>query len=600
MRKGQLKLIDKAHRCGIAEDRIDLLKQEDLTLKELEKVFWILCSCSDMPMEWIKALIKVEDWDIVLFFEYMKNDIPLSLLRDNITEEEIAEYFSTEDFPCKSIFDVRLMRSLKEKGSPYLFKYISELHNKYCLDNPYYNFKLMEFADSVIKVTDALKDVEVEDFLHEMFDEIRSENDFDSCIKERKWCYEFAKNYVEERLPFNLISTNALPDDIIQFAESGYDMTVDYKGTSRTVHTEPKGIFINFVPFYGVTIRNGRISTKNESRKEKIIIFYYNTETFVEGRKKRNGSFIYTPLYLRDLFEAISIGQSEEDISPANTVIDYLCTRYGTKLFVDLYRDYQLSNGLLLPLTLDEVGQYRTKQELFENHFKMPLKGNWNKKNANLTYLLLKLKCRLSDAALARAMQCVTPPQVTHVGRSRYKFAFILHKAIYSEVYAEHNNELTLLEDALKEEYEAKKIELLPINQTINAHNDRNRRNEIRKQIKKATVKVKKNTKFRTLIDNLPESYELITTEKRLSEEAESQKNCVYSYAKNITSDRCMIYSTVYDGKRHTIEIVKQGGKFVVRQCFRACNQTANSKLVKQLKNDVAAVNNVLNTVINR
>ncbi|SFD37901.1 hypothetical protein [Ruminococcus albus] len=51
MRKGQLKLIDKAQRCGIAEDRIDLLKQEDLTLKELEKVFWILCSCSDMPME---------------------------------------------------------------------------------------------------------------------------------------------------------------------------------------------------------------------------------------------------------------------------------------------------------------------------------------------------------------------------------------------------------------------------------------------------------------------------------------------------------------------------------------------------------------------
>ncbi|SFD26770.1 PcfJ domain-containing protein [Ruminococcus albus] len=529
----------------------------------------------------------------------MKNDIPLSLLRDNITEEEIAEYFTTEDFPCKSISDIRLMRSLKEKGAPYLFKYISELHNKYCLDNQYYNFKLMEFADSVIKVTDALKDGEAEDFLHEMFDEIRSENDLDSCIKERRY-YELAKYYVEERLPFNLTSTNALPDDIIQFAESGYDMTVYYKGISRTVHTEPKGIFINYVPYYGVTIKNGRIITKNESRKEKIIIFYYNTATFVEGRKKRDGSFIYTPLYLRDLFEAISIGHSEEDISSAKSVIDYLCDRYDTKLFVDLYRDYQLSNGLLLPLTLDEVGQYRTKQELFENHYKMPLKGNWNKKNVNLTYLLLKLKCRLSDAAIARTMQCVTPPRVTHVGRSRYKYTFILHNAIYSEDYAKYNNNISLLEDALKEEYEAKKIELLPINQTINAHNDRHRRNEIKKQIKKATVKVKKDTKFRTLIDNLPKNYELISNEKRLCEEAESQKNCVYSYAKDITSDRCMIYSTVYDGKRHTIEIVKYGSKYVVRQCFRACNQTPSSKLVKQLKNDVAAVNDVLNTVIYR
>ena len=68
MRKGQLKILDKAKHCGIAEDKIELLKQEDLTIKELENVFWILCSCSDMPIEWVKALIKIEDSDIVLFF----------------------------------------------------------------------------------------------------------------------------------------------------------------------------------------------------------------------------------------------------------------------------------------------------------------------------------------------------------------------------------------------------------------------------------------------------------------------------------------------------------------------------------------------------
>ena len=55
-----------------------------------------------------------------------------------------------------------------------------------------------------------------------------------------------------------------------------------------------------------------------------------------------------------------------------------------------------------------------------------------------------------------------------------------------------------------------------------------------------------------------------------------------------------MIYSTVYDEERHTIEIVCVDGKYRIRQCFRACNQTANPFLVKQLRLDIQAVNNLV------
>lgn len=50
---------------------------------------------------------------------------------------------------------------------------------------------------------------------------------------------------------------------------------------------------------------------------------------------------------------------------------------------------------------------------------------------------------------------------------------------------------------------------------------------------------------------------ELIDTKKRLLEEGLEQRNCVTSYIHRINNGECAIFSTMYEEKRYTIEIVK-------------------------------------------
>jgi hypothetical protein len=582
MRKGQIKLIERAIKYGYDNSRIELLRNEKLTIKQLENIFYTLWECHKMPFEWIMALLSVKDETIVTFLKEVQTEIPLSLITENVKEDDIAQYFSSEAFPCKSIFDVRLKFCLKDKRfATDIFKFMTALHSKLCDD--WYCIRL---ASNIADATRYFKDSDIEPFLNYLCDEFEE----DPFYYTENQIFELAKQYVECNLPFTLTSSMGIPDSIKALTNSGYDMNIYHHGYLRDVHTELKGIFISYVSYSGVYINSqGRISPTRVINTEKKIIFFYDTSKFVEGHKSKNG-YIYTAVYLRDLYGALSVGDSQSDINSANSLIDYLCKRYKTKLFRDLYHDYQESKGMLLPLSIEDVAQYHSKQELFEKHYKMPLNGNWNKKNVNLTYLLLKLRSRMTESAIARAMQCKASPQVERIGKRRSKLVYILHKALYSCDYNENNR--ILIQDALLEEYQAKKIKLLPVNMTINEHNERNRINSVRNR-RKANVKINENSKFKFLIENMPDNYELISNEERLRDEADKQHNCVYGYANSITNDRCMIYSTVYDNERHTIEVTYENGKYKIRQCYRACNQTANLLLVKQLRQDIKAVNSL-------
>ena len=81
---------------------------------------------------------------------------------------------------------------------------------------------------------------------------------------------------------------------------------------------------------------------------------------------------------------------------------------------------------------------------------------------------------------------------------------------------------------------------------------------------------------------------ELIRDGKRLLEEGEEQRNCVFSYFKNITEGKCLIYSllteveensedildgSVKEKKRYTIEIIEKNSKFEVVQFLGKFNK---------------------------
>ena len=101
--------------------------------------------------------------------------------------------------------------------------------------------------------------------------------------------------------------------------------------------------------------------------------------------------------------------------------------------------------------------------------------------------------------------------------------------------------------------------------------------------------------KFNPVIENLGAEYELIKDGKRLLEEGEEQHNCVFSYFKNITEGKCLIYSLLTETekssenisdnsdkerKRYTIEIIEKNGKFEVVQFLGKFNKK-DAKTVK-------------------
>lgn len=108
--------------------------------------------------------------------------------------------------------------------------------------------------------------------------------------------------------------------------------------------------------------------------------------------------------------------------------------------------------------------------------------------------------------------------------------------------------------------------------------------------------------KFNPVIENMDAEYELIKDGKRLLEEGEKQRNCVFSYFKKITEGKCLIYSLLTEensATRYTIEIIERNGKFEVAQFLGKFNEKdATSiklevELREKLKNIRTKANNV-------
>lgn len=97
--------------------------------------------------------------------------------------------------------------------------------------------------------------------------------------------------------------------------------------------------------------------------------------------------------------------------------------------------------------------------------------------------------------------------------------------------------------------------------------------------------------KFNPVIENLGAEYELIRDGKRLLEEGEEQRNCVFSYFKKITEGECVIYSLLTETKenpedipgssvkRYTIEIIERNEKFEVVQFLGKFNKKTSDSI---------------------
>lgn len=582
MRKGQIKLLEQSKAQKYSDGCIKFLSREDIALKQLNYWFYMLYYCKDESEEWINLFVSINDNDILRIIRnyHINHDISLADLKQMITIDRICKFFSDDKIICKNLFDVEFVIRIG-------FKTPELLNIARVLKQSFEWFQILDIIEDFEKSLDCIDDYD------NFFDKIQIDKTSDSS-QIKNYLNNYTKDYIYEHSKIKLNSALPIPDEIKALDFHGYSAQINIKGYARKVNFDsPNAIYILYQPYDGIYIsEDGQISIKQNDysrKKTKKLIFCHKTKDFITGYKTKN-DWRYKPTQLNELFDIISIYESEEDKCNAYNIIEYLCEKYNTLLFRDLYKDYLISGGLLLPILISEVWKYKTKNELFNLHYHMSLNGNWNKRNANLTYTILKLKSRMTDDALARAMQCKSNPKFKKVGKHRYVMAYILYEAIYNVNVGNCNND-SLLADAIYEEYASKKIRLSPERQTINAHNERHGN---AKKNNRGKIKIKKKTKFRTLIDNMPENYELIKTYSRLLKEAIEQKHCVDEYADKINSDNCMIYSILYENERHTIEFIIINGLYTIAQCRKSCNRNANILLKTELSDILNNINKKL------
>lgn len=284
------------------------------------------------------------------------------------------------------------------------------------------------------------------------------------------------------------------------------------------------------------------------------------------------------------------------------------------RFYKDVIDDF-ISIKPSMPLSFNEVGTYYNRADLMAKKYKtsllIPIK--WNKMNLNLSYLIVKayklVEARKSRQILIQQRDINSVNRSKNCHRTSERIYEYLSQVIVSQIYQSEIKKLNteeLRKKYLEELSEEMKSTMLPDEQeewlqdrvkeelnndvVITTARDyinmcRQSKSKIRldiytlKQLEKihgriATesstyrkdtkeVNIPKDTRFAELRKILPPEFEWIKTRKRLILETELQHHCVWSYAPDITEDKCAIYSFTdsraeytTDGisKRYTIE----------------------------------------------
>lgn len=299
-----------------------------------------------------------------------------------------------------------------------------------------------------------------------------------------------------------------------------------------------------------------------------------------------------------------------------------------------------LNTQCIIPLTFNEVAEYHNRAELMLTKYKTAanIRVNWNKRNLNLSYLIVKayplVEPGKSREILLQQKDIALITEGEYYGRSKdYTYQFlnsVLYRRVLEfETQMLSERELVKIEekyrkefaqeihtDILSDEFEkwlaekvedelhgddikeittdyvsmckqskikvrldvrsVKKLTILHEQITLNPNNYRK---------KTGKVKVPKNSNFNRLRDILPPEFEWIKTRKRLILETELQHHCVWSYAESITKDVCAIYSFTDSYAEHTKDGIPR------RYTIEFCQKKDGSYYVQQVQGKYDSVN---------
>lgn len=308
--------------------------------------------------------------------------------------------------------------------------------------------------------------------------------------------------------------------------------------------------------------KDGRIFNKNKDR-----IYPVSIKDFIRYQKLDNGE-------LKEFLDIIL----ENAITHSCLAKDVLHDCWGK---------------CLIPISFNQLYDYYNKAHFLKSTYKLAneLPIDWNKININIGYMIIKsypyvkpgksqqilLNEKDKAGTLLNDFEYIPRMRVKSKIEEWLSLIIVLRIRQNGKTFANEfsNVQTGILEDETDETLKKiakdyvhmtllkkKKVDL-----AIRSHEELENKHDECSTIgyNKVTGKVRipEDTVFRELRKILPEEFEWITTRKRLINETKLQGHCVWSYADEITNDKCAIYSYVdysgemsYEGnpKRYTIE----------------------------------------------
>lgn len=297
--------------------------------------------------------------------------------------------------------------------------------------------------------------------------------------------------------------------------------------------------------------------------------------------------------------------------------------------FKDIVYDFTESSPVM-PISFNEIENYYNRADLIRRKYKTswPLPVKWNKQNLNLSYLIIKATNIVSPGKsrqiLLQLKNLSLVSRNAYNGTAKHNTYKFIENVLYEqitknelsktpeekkkEIIARYQSELKeeVSTNVLKDEYaqwinekiseelntdtirttivdyvrmckqtkNKVRLDIYTSRQLFKLH-DKITHNPTNYRKETGDVKVPDNSKFNPLREILPAEFEWITTRKRLILETELQHHCVWSYASDITKDKCAIYSFTdinaehsenAEPKRYTVEFRIRNGTFYVNQ----------------------------------
>lgn len=600
MRKGQIKLLEKAKKEGFTEEQLAVLRGNQV-LYTLDYYYFLLKR--GVSAQTMTTIIKAGEWyehsfgmqllecgysleDILAYIEKSEK----LLLNHNYFYEEIMTGKS------KNETDVSLRKSYAET-----LIQIPELLS--CHDQ--YITRAVEFAIN--------SRISVKDFIEEFFPKeedswkvFRNGNYKDSQYTA---LLSFWRNHIPHLSDLLLPNDNslfyeqkevALEDQMKLFMEAwkalnhvtGKEHFIKIKDCPmyyRSIDINKSAVNIYLASSSYTNINKGEFHFDVPEVSMKLVIFH-SGGYYYKGFKDR-----LFPLSLKKL-SSIWNDYGNLGKQVVTFILGHAMEKLNALVMKDILRTFEKDNFMLLPIRLIDCRDSYNYNHLLQKRWVAADKINWSRTDVNLAYLVIKSLPYLGrEIDKKRLLQTKDASLLDVVDSSFWKrrwnnecistFLGCFIAGGISDVPEDGDldNVRITANDYIKmahEMHQKVKLGFRSWKKLKDAHD------KISKKYKNRLhrVHVPKNSKFNHLRELLPESYEWIRTGSRLRMEGIEMGHCVNSYWQYINQDTCAIYSFTAGEKRYTAEFrVGSNGKYTVRQIQSKYDRGCPASVRKQV-----------------